>query len=560
MGKDAEAERLFTAALAAFRAGEVAEADRLCASALALDPRHAASLHLRGVIAARSGHYEQARALIAKAIEANGAAPEFHNSLGITLGSLGKRDEAIDSYRRALALASDYVAARFNLANALAEAESLGEAILQYREVLSHDPRNLAALMNSGIALAKCGAFEAALAQFEAVLVQRPGLPEAQLHIGHVLAELGRLDDAIAQYRLALAARPGNPTISSSLGTALRQKGMISEAAPHYRQAVKLQPDNAKARIELGLALIELGKRAEALAEAEAAARHRDQQAFPHFALGELLARCGRKEEARASFEAYLRAEPNDGRGARLCLAALGYGSAPERASPELLAELYVTRAGWWDRGPGASQENVWPRLVAKAFARFAAAPEKLDVLDAGCGSGVIGTLIGPPIGQGGIKRLVAVDLSAALIERARATGRYHELHQGDLVDFMAGHPESYDVVTSSAVLVHFGNLEPAFDAAAVALRDDGLFIFTVFDNQDDENTFAVGPLERGYAQNGCYVHGRAYVARAAARCGFDVEALEPDVFDHYEGAPRLGLLVVLRRRSRARGSRSAWE
>lgn len=543
MDKNAEAERLFTAALAAFRAGQVAEADKLCASALSFDARHAVSLHLRGVIAARSGRYEQARGLIEKAVAADRTVGEFHNSLGITLGSLGMRDEAIDSYRRALALAPGHVAAHFNLANALAEAANLDEAILQYREVLKHDPPNLAALMNLGIAHAKRGQFETALAQFEAVLAQRPGLPEAQLHIGHVLAELGRLDDAIARYRLALAGRPDNPTISSSLGTALRQKGLISEAAPHYRQAVKLQPDNAKARVELGLALIELGKREEALAEAEAAARQRHQQAFPHFALGELLARCGRNEEARASFEAYLRAEPSDGRGARLCLAALGYGSAPERASPELLAELYVTRAGWWDRGPGASQENVWPRLVAKAFTRLAPAPEALDVLDAGCGSGVIGTMIGQ-----GLRRLVGVDLSGALIERARATGRYHELHQSDLVDFMTAHPESYDVVTSSAVLVHFGNLDPVFEAAAATLRDNGLFIFTVFENQDDENTFAVGPLERGYAQNGCYVHGRAYVARAAARHGFGVEALEPEVFDHYEGAPRLGLLVVLRR------------
>lgn len=546
VGKGTEAEHVFAGALAAFRAGQVAEADRLCRNALALEARHAGSLHLRGVIAARNGRYEQARSLIAKAIEVDGAVPDFHNSLGITLGSLGRRADAIDSYRRAIALAPGHAAARLNLANALAEAEKFDEAIVQYREVLKHDPRSLAALMNLGIALAKSGQFESALAQFEAVLAQRPGLPEAQLHIGHVLAELGRLDDAIARYRLALAARPDNPVIYGSLGTALRQQGKIAEAVTYYRQAVKLQPDSAKPRIDLGLALIELGQREAALAEAKAAARQRHQQAFPHFPLGVLLARLGRKEEARASFEAYLRAEPSDGRGARLCLAALGYGSAPERASEELLAELYVARAGWWDRGPGASQENVWPRLVAKAFARFAPAPEALDVLDAGCGSGVIGTMIGQ-----GLKRLVAVDLSAALIERARATGRYHELHQGDLVSFMAAHPEGYDVVTSSAVLVHFGNLEPVFEAAAVTLRDRGLFIFTVFENQDDENTYGVGPLERGYAQNGCYVHGRAYIEHAAGRSGFAVEALEREIFDHYEGAPRMGLLAVLRRTPR---------
>jgi predicted TPR repeat methyltransferase len=540
-----EATRLFGLALDHFRARRPREAEQLGQAALALAPRHGPSLHLLGVIAAQSGRPDAALELIRRAIAANGAVPEFYNSLGNTLAALARRDEAVTAYRQAVSIAPNYAPAHLNLANALREAERLGEAVAEYRQAVALQPDNIAARMNLGVVLARLGAFEDALVEFETVLSRQPQLAEANIHIGHVLAELGQLDDAIARYQRAVDLRPDNAFAHDSLGNALQQQGRIGEAVMQYREAVKLLPDSPKARVDLGLALVEQGQIEEAVAHSEAAARLSAQPGFSPFMLGVLLARCERRDAAREQFEAYLRAEPSDARGAQMCLAALGFGPPPERASRELLSELYVRRAGWWDRGPGASQHNLWAGLVQKAFETFAVAPERLQVLDAGCGSGVIGALIGRQVA-----RLDGVDLSAGLIERARETGFYQELHQDDLVHFMTAHPDRYDVVTSSAVLVHFGDLAPAFAAAAATLRDEGLFIFTVFDNEEDENAVAVGSMERGYAQTGCYVHGRAYVARAARAHRFAVEALDRQIFDHYEGKPRPGLIVVLRRQA----------
>ena len=547
MDTGAETDRLFALALGHFRGGRAREAGKLCQSAVSLDERHAPSLHLLGVIAAHDGRNDLALELIGKAIAADGGAPEFHNSLGNTLAALGRGDEAIAAYRQAAALAPDYAPAHLNLANALREGGSLGEAVEQYRRTLVLQPDNIAALMNLGIVLANRGEFDGAMVQFEQVLLRQPQLADANIHLGHALAELGRSDEAIARYRMALRARPDHALAYNSLGNVLQQQGKIGEALTQYQEAVRLMPDNPKVRVDLGLALIEAGRREEAIAESAAAARLGDQPRFPHFMLGVLLARCGLNEAAREQFEAYLRGAPDDPRGARMCLAALGFGTPPERASSELLTELYVLRAGWWDRGPGASRDNLWARLVQTTFERLAVTPETLQVLDAGCGSGVVGALIGSKVG-----RLVGVDLSPGLIERARETNFYHELYQDDLVRFMAARPETYDVVTSSAVLVHFGNLDPVFEAAAETLRDQGSFIFTVFDNQDDENAVAVGSMERGYAQTGCYVHGRNYVIRSAVAHRFSVESLSQEIFDHYEGKPRQGLIVALRRNARS--------
>ena len=553
VSEGSEAQRLFMLALDHLRGGRAQEAEQLCQAALSLDPRHAASLHLLGVIAAQRGRADAALDFIRRAVALNGAAPEFRNSLGNVLVALGRRDEAITAFREAAAIAHGYAPAHLNLANALREAGQLDDAAEEYRRTIALQDDNVAARMNLGVLLARRGAFEDALAQFETVSQRQPQLADAHIHVGHVLAELGRLDDAIARYEKAVRLRPDSAVAHGSLGNALQQQGRIGDAVVEYRRAAQLDPDNPKAHVDLGLALVEEGERAAAIAESDSAARLADRPGFSPFMLGVLLARCERRDAARAQFEAYLRAEPNDPRGARMCLAALGYGPPPERASRELLSELYVRRAGWWDRGPGASQHNLWASLVQKAFATFVTSPERAEVLDAGCGSGVIGALIGRRVAG-----LDGVDLSPGLLERARETGAYRELYQDDLVHFMLTRPRVFDVVTSSAVLVHFGDLGPVFAAAAETLRDRGLFIFTVFDNEDDENAVAVGSMERGYAQTGCYIHGRAYVERAARAQGFSLEMLERQIFDHYEGKPRPGLIAVVRRRSRSDESAEA--
>jgi predicted TPR repeat methyltransferase len=116
---------------------------------------------------------------------------------------------------------------------------------------------------------------------------------------------------------------------------------------------------------------------------------------------------------------------------------------------------------------------------------------------------------------------------------------------------FLNDHAESFDAVTCAATLIHFGDLRPAFDAAAKSLRDGGLFIFTLFPNEADENAIAVGSLE-GLGQGGCYQHGRAYVARLAEATGFVVESLEREVHEYRKQQPLMGLLGVLRRLPRS--------
>src|SRR5207245_422471 len=87
------------------------------------------------------------------------------SDLGFTMAKLGKSDEAVADYRKALALDPDCASAHSNLAVAFVQAGDLAEAESHYRKALAGKPtaenRN-----GLGYVLARRGDTEAAIAEF----------------------------------------------------------------------------------------------------------------------------------------------------------------------------------------------------------------------------------------------------------------------------------------------------------------------------------------------------------------------------------------------------------
>jgi len=92
-------QKVFADALRHHQAGRLNEAERLYRQILAVDPRHADSLHLLGVIAYQAGRHDLAVDLISQAIGINAKAPGYHCNLGLALKTKGKLDEAVACYR-----------------------------------------------------------------------------------------------------------------------------------------------------------------------------------------------------------------------------------------------------------------------------------------------------------------------------------------------------------------------------------------------------------------------------------------------------------------------------
>ena len=500
-------------ALVLHQRGQLDNAEQIYRSILRVAPRNFDAVHLLGVIRCQRHQPEEGERLISQAIKINPRDASSRNNHANVLKELKRLEDALASYDRAIVLKPDYAEAFNNRGNLLKELLRLDEALES---------------LNKAIAI-------------------RTDFAEAHNNLANVLELLGRSNEAVPHYFKALSLRPSFPEALYNLGNVFMEQRKFDEAQAQFGKALSLNPNYADVHASLGWLQAELGKLDEAIATAKVADQL-SKQLSPqsHYRLGALLARCGDKEAARKHLQIYLQQDLVDSRGGRLLLASLGFEQLPERAPDALLDLIYTRRAASWDHArPGVYHGHA---LVATCVQQLVGVNTKLDIVDAGCGTGLVGAQI-----RHQARRLVGIDLSAAMLGKAKEKGIYDSLHQGDLVSFLAARARSCDVVTCAATLIHFGELRPAFEAAATALRDGGLLVFTLFPNDDDDSV-AVHPL-RGMAHGGCYVHGRRYIVREAEATHFSVELLKDEIHEYQNDNPITGTIVALRRRPRASAS-----
>ena len=143
------------------------------------------------------------------------------------------------------------------------------------------------------------------------------------------------------------------------------------------------------------------------------------------------------------------------------------------------LRERYDVWAADYDRD---LDELKWsaPQAGAERCAHFAKPGE--EILDAGCGTG----LVGVALAAAGHIRVVGFDLSTGMLERSAARGVYSELHQGSLLDRLPFDDGRFGSVVSVGVFT-LGHVDgSAFAELARVAAPGGHVSFTFRDDAVD--------------------------------------------------------------------------
>jgi predicted TPR repeat methyltransferase len=321
---------------------------------------------------------------------------------------------------------------------------------------------------------------------------------------------MGRLDEAEADYRHALALRPGDVGALNNLGTVQRQRGHLAQAEATFRQVIAQAPEHAAAWQNLGNALSDLERLDEALDAHREAMRLAPQSPDSYRYLGAMLYAVGRVAEATEVYQQMLARFPDDPR-ARHFMASCTGEAVPERAPDDYVRAEFDDFAPVFD-ATLARLDYRAPALVDDELARlFPDAQASLDVLDAGCGTGLCAPGLRPRA-----KTLVGVDLSPAMIELARKRSLYDDLVVAELSAYLRAHPGAFDAVVSADTLVYFGDLGEVAAAAARALRPGGALVFTV-----EAAEPANAPAGFRLNPHGRYSHTRAYLVRVLGAADF---------------------------------------
>ncbi len=389
-----------------------------------------------------------------------------------------------------------------------------------------------------GMAEHQRGNLEDAEALYRQALAAEPAEPDALHYLGVLQFQNARQQEGLALIRESLAINADNAHAWNSLGNVLKTTGDAEGACTAYQTAVRLAPQMHQAWHNLAMALFRLRRSEESIAAFERVVEARPDydEAYEH--LGRLYYRVGDVARARKVYRAWLTMSP-DHPVPRHMAAATGAGDVPlpPRAGDQYVRELFNTYAHQFDENLLGLGYRAPQLMLAALNAQPQAQGRLLEILDAGCGTGLCAPLLKPLAA-----RLDGVDLSDKMIELAHKRALYDELVVGELSATMRERPRRYDAIISADTLVYFGELaEPAL-AAAACLRPGGWFIFTVeaMEREGIEPGYTITP-------SGRYQHDRAYLTRALQATGFSTVDVRRETLRMEKHAEVAGWLVVAR-------------
>jgi predicted TPR repeat methyltransferase len=314
----------------------------------------------------------------------------------------------------------------------------------------------------------------------------------------------GRASEAARRLEARLASGRGGLLARLTLVKALLEAGETPKALEEAREAVALAPNMAPAVMALGEVLLQAGALPTAIAEFQRALR-----LDPGLERARYLTGCAWLEagEAEKSLEIFRSLESTPDIETRIAR-ALAIQEAP-RSDAGYVRHLFDQFSADYDARMIGQLAYAAPQILGDLADLVMPGRANLRVLDLGCGTGLAGAVF-----KSRAARLDGIDLSPAMIEKARARGIYDSLEVGDIE---AARAERYDLILAADTLVYLGDLTALFRSVAAELAKDGYFLFTTEAKTGDG--FELGPKRR-------WRHSEAYIRAEAEAAGLEVAGL----------------------------------
>jgi tetratricopeptide (TPR) repeat protein len=246
------------------KAGRIDEAEAIYRGLLEKVPHQPNALHLLGLIETGRGRPARGVELMTEALPSLENAPQIHLDLGNALRFCGRREEAIDKFRDALALKADYIEAHIALGTTLGEMGKFEAAISHCRTAIAIDPNSLPPRLTLAAALQGAKRMPEAAQAWREIIALKPDRAESYAQLASQLVELGLLKEALYCQDRALAMEPDNGHFHCGKGSILLRLYEGERAEVSLRRALELCPESKEAWAGLSWALRVLGRFEEA--------------------------------------------------------------------------------------------------------------------------------------------------------------------------------------------------------------------------------------------------------------------------------------------------------
>ncbi len=204
-------------------------------------------LEVMGGRALNSNRAGEAVELFRRALALDPQTARRHMNFGVALDLTGRLEEAVLSYRQAATLAPDNVAALANLADAHRRLGDYVEAVKLCRQTLHLRPDFVEVHRSLGLALLSASRFEEAATAFGNAVALRPKGAALMRLLADALFHLGRFEESEQVIRNSLKIDATASGAFNSIGNVQLRLGEVKEAIASFDRALIEQPDNLTA-------------------------------------------------------------------------------------------------------------------------------------------------------------------------------------------------------------------------------------------------------------------------------------------------------------------------
>ncbi len=222
----------------------------------------------------------------------------FYHHLGLQKSRMGREEEAIESFQKALAANPRYTDARKALGTTLQRIGNSAHAVESLEKAAAENPGDAEIQANLGKALINEKQFAESLPPLRKALQIDPTNASYHFSLGSALTSLERWEDAIKEYGRTIELKPDYASAHYKLGNCLVRLGNKSEAAKHYRTTIEIAPKHPYVRYNLGVILSDQGKKEEAVKKYREEIRVNPR--FPHPYSNLIIHYCREQEQERA--------------------------------------------------------------------------------------------------------------------------------------------------------------------------------------------------------------------------------------------------------------------
>ena len=325
-----------------------------------------------------------------------------------------------------------------------------------------------------------------------------------------------RAGDRPASQRAAAAPKKPRATADAGRDSHLSRRARAAAAEKLAKRAEKLREDG------------DFDKGAELLVEAQALDPDNADAAWW---LGDHAHSAGDTRTALKQFRRYLRPQPGDPEALHM-ISALGGRRKPKRASDGYVRDHFDAFAEHFDDSLVRDLKYQAPRLLYDSVRKVRGGRKpRMDMLDLGCGTGLVGQRFQPMI-----RKLWGVDLSTEMARRARKRGTYETVAVSEVTKYLKQTRRSFDLVTAADVLIYIGDLAPLFGGVRRVLNPGGLFAVSTEKRKGGDFKLTA---------SGRYAHSLKYLKRMGRESGLVLVSDTTARLRYELGEPVAGTIAV---------------